>query len=147
MGHKLEEIIPYVPIASTVRVGISIFSYGDNVTFGLTGDYAANPDLDVLAAGIEAGISELLLAAGQHKAAAAADGDEAQPASEEAGPEIPAAEAAEVPAAEVPARKATARAGTAHKGTAGKGKARTGTTGKGKANTTGKGKARKETHA
>jgi diacylglycerol O-acyltransferase / wax synthase len=70
MGRRLEEIIPYVPIASTVRTGISIFSYAGNVVFGITGDYAANPDLDVLARGIEHGVSELLLAAEQHAAAA-----------------------------------------------------------------------------
>jgi hypothetical protein len=31
-----------------------------------TGDFAANPDLDVLAHGIERGVSELLTAAGHH---------------------------------------------------------------------------------
>jgi len=62
MGRRLEEIIPYVPIAGTVRTGISIFSYDGTITFGLTGDFAANPDLDVLARGIEHGIAELLAA-------------------------------------------------------------------------------------
>jgi diacylglycerol O-acyltransferase / wax synthase len=66
MGRRLEEIIPYVPIASRVRISISIFSYDGNVTFGITGDYAANPDLDTLARGIDHGIAELLLAAKQH---------------------------------------------------------------------------------
>jgi diacylglycerol O-acyltransferase len=65
MGRRLLEIIPYVPIATTVRTGISIFTYCDNVTFGVTGDFASNPDLDVLAHGIEDGVSELLKAAGQ----------------------------------------------------------------------------------
>ena len=65
MGRRLLEIIPYVPIATTVRTGISIFTYCGNVTFGITGDFAANPDLDVLAHGIEDGLSELLKAAGQ----------------------------------------------------------------------------------
>ena len=60
-----------MPIASRVRVSISIFSYDGDMTFGITGDYAANPDLDVLAQGIEHGISELLLVATQHAAAAA----------------------------------------------------------------------------
>lgn len=64
-GRKLEEIIPYVPIASTVRTGISIFSYCGNVAFGVTGDFTANPDLDVLARGIEHGVSELLIAAAE----------------------------------------------------------------------------------
>ncbi len=66
MGRRLEEIIPYVPIASTVRTGISIFSYDGELTFGITADYDANPDLEVLARGIEHGVSELLLAASQH---------------------------------------------------------------------------------
>ena len=69
-GRRLEEIVPYVPIASTVRTGISIFSYAGQVTFGITGDYSANPDLDVLARGIEHGVSELLLAAERHAAMA-----------------------------------------------------------------------------
>jgi WS/DGAT/MGAT family acyltransferase len=66
MGRRLVEIIPYVPIATTVRIGVSIFTYCGNVTFGITGDYAANPDLDVLAHGIEHGTSELLAAARHH---------------------------------------------------------------------------------
>jgi WS/DGAT/MGAT family acyltransferase len=75
MGRRLLEIIPYVPIATTMRTGISIFSYCGNVTFGITGDFAANPDLDVLAHGIEQGLSELLAAAKrQHAAAVAKDG-------------------------------------------------------------------------
>jgi WS/DGAT/MGAT family acyltransferase len=66
MGRRLEEIIPYVPIATTVRTGISIFTYCGNVTFGITGDFTANPDLDVLAKGIENGIAELVAAARKH---------------------------------------------------------------------------------
>jgi diacylglycerol O-acyltransferase / wax synthase len=73
MGGRLVEIIPYVPIASTVRIGIGIVSYCGNVTFGVTGDYAANPDLDVLARGIEHGVRELLEAAGQQTQPAAAN--------------------------------------------------------------------------
>ena len=65
MGRRLLEIIPYVPIATTLRTGVSIFSYCGRVTFGLTGDYATTPDISVLARGIEAGIAELLAAAGQ----------------------------------------------------------------------------------
>ena len=74
MGRRLEEIIPYVPIAGTVRTGISIFSYCGTITFGLTGDFAANPDLDVLARGIEHGVSELLAAARKRSRPAAANG-------------------------------------------------------------------------
>jgi WS/DGAT/MGAT family acyltransferase len=72
MGRRLLEIIPYVPIATTVRIGISIFSYCGNLTFGVTGDFAANPDLDALAHGIEDGLSELRAAAKRHHRQAAA---------------------------------------------------------------------------
>ena len=65
MGRQILEIIPYVPIATTLRTGISILTYCDHVTFGITGDFAANPDVDVLAHGIEQGLAELLKAAGQ----------------------------------------------------------------------------------
>jgi WS/DGAT/MGAT family acyltransferase len=64
MGRRLVEIIPYVPIATTVRIGIAIFSYCGNITFGITGDFAANPDLDVLAKGIEDCVAELVAASG-----------------------------------------------------------------------------------
>jgi len=63
LGRRLVEIIPYVPIATTVRTGVSIFTYCGNVTFGITGDYATTPDIGVLARGIEDGVAELLAAA------------------------------------------------------------------------------------
>jgi WS/DGAT C-terminal domain len=60
LGRRLVEIIPYVPIATTLRTGVAIFTYCGQVTFGVTGDYATTPDLDVLARGIEDGVAELL---------------------------------------------------------------------------------------
>ena len=72
MGRRLLEIIPYVPIATTLRTGISIFTYCGHVTFGLTGDFTANPDLDVLAHGIEHSMTKLLKAAKRHQRSAAA---------------------------------------------------------------------------
>jgi len=63
MGRRALEIIPYVPIATTLRTGVSIFTYDGNVTFGITGDFAANPDLEVLARGIEDALADLLKAA------------------------------------------------------------------------------------
>ena len=59
MGRKLVEIIPYVPIATNLRTGVSIFSYCGQLTFGVTGDYVTTPDITVLARGIEHGIEEL----------------------------------------------------------------------------------------
>jgi len=71
MGRRIVEIIPYVPIATTLRTGVSIFSYCGQVTFGITGDFDANPDLDVLARGIEEGLAELLKASRRHARRAA----------------------------------------------------------------------------
>jgi len=65
LGRRLVEITPYVPIATTVRTGISVFTYCDRLTFGITGDYDTTPDLDALARGIEEGVSELVKAAGR----------------------------------------------------------------------------------
>jgi diacylglycerol O-acyltransferase len=76
LGRRLEEIIPYVPIATTLRTGVAIFTYCDNVTFGITGDYHTSADIDVLAHGIEEGIGELLHAAG-HKGSSTASRDTA----------------------------------------------------------------------
>ena len=45
-------------------------TYCGQVTFGVTGDFAANPDLDVLARGIEDGIIELRAAARRGRRAA-----------------------------------------------------------------------------
>ncbi len=59
LGCELQEILPYVPIADRVRIGVVIFSYRDSLVFGITGDYASSPDLEVLARGIESSIAEL----------------------------------------------------------------------------------------
>jgi len=70
MGRKLVEIIPWVPIATTLRLGVSIFSYCDQVTFGITGDYDTTPDIDVFARAIEKGVRQLRKIARQRAAAA-----------------------------------------------------------------------------
>lgn len=68
MGRRLVEIIPYVPIATSLRTGVSIFTYCGQMTFGITGDYATTPDIGVLARGIEQGIRELTEAMRRHQA-------------------------------------------------------------------------------
>jgi diacylglycerol O-acyltransferase len=71
LGRRLVEIIPYVPIASTLRTGVAIFSYCGRLTIGITGDFDAAQDVTVLARGIEQGLADLV------SAAAAATGSEA----------------------------------------------------------------------
>ena len=70
MGRRMVEIIPYVLLATTVRTGVSIFTYNGQVTFGITGDFAAAPDIDVLARGIEDDLAELLKASRRAQPAA-----------------------------------------------------------------------------
>ncbi len=53
-------VYPYVLLAGSVRIGIAIFSYAGRITSGTTGDYEGEPDIDVLASGIEKGIADLL---------------------------------------------------------------------------------------
>ena len=61
-GRKMVRAYPYVPLAAPLRVGVSIFSYDGELTFGITGDYDTASDIDVLAEGIGAGVKELLTA-------------------------------------------------------------------------------------
>jgi len=61
-GRRMLKIFPFVPLAVQLRVGVAIFSYDGVVSFGITGDYDSAPDIQVLADGISAGMSELLSA-------------------------------------------------------------------------------------
>ena len=62
-GRKLLEVIPFVPIASRLRTGVSIFSYCGQVTFGVTGDWSGAADVATLADGIQDGLAALVRAA------------------------------------------------------------------------------------
>jgi|SRR5271166_24341 len=59
-GRRMLKAYPYVPLAGHVRIGVAIFSYDGQVTFGVTGDYDSAVDLDVLCRGIEDGMAEML---------------------------------------------------------------------------------------
>ena len=59
LGRKLVELYPYIPIATGFRVSIGNISYLGRLFFGLTGDFDAMPDLQVLADGIRGGFGEL----------------------------------------------------------------------------------------
>lgn len=67
LGCELEQILPYVPIADRVRIGVAMFSYRDALTFGITADYHSVPDIQVLADGIARSMTELVELAEQRK--------------------------------------------------------------------------------
>jgi WS/DGAT/MGAT family acyltransferase len=60
LGRRLTELFPYIPIGSEIRITIGIASYAGRLTIGVTGDYDAVPDLQVLCDGIESAIEELV---------------------------------------------------------------------------------------
>jgi diacylglycerol O-acyltransferase / wax synthase len=60
LGRRMEKAYPYVPIAEGIRIGVAIFSYDGQLTFGVTADLGEVPDVDVLADGITRGMEELL---------------------------------------------------------------------------------------
>lgn len=53
MGHRILRAWPVVPIGESVRLGVAIFSYQAEVTFGITTDAVALPDGHLVARGIE----------------------------------------------------------------------------------------------
>jgi diacylglycerol O-acyltransferase len=59
-GRRMLESLPYVPLGGHVRVGVAIYSYDGACSFGVTGDYDAAPDIEVLCEGIERSLAELL---------------------------------------------------------------------------------------
>jgi diacylglycerol O-acyltransferase / wax synthase len=60
LGRRMRRVYAYVPIAAQMRFGVTIFSYDGEVTFGVTGDHDASPDVDVLARGIRDGLADLV---------------------------------------------------------------------------------------
>lgn len=59
LGRRMEAAYPYVPIGDNLRISVAIFSYLDRFSFGVTAEYDAVPDIDVLTEGIGRGLAEL----------------------------------------------------------------------------------------
>jgi diacylglycerol O-acyltransferase len=53
LGRDVEQMLPYVPIADRVPIGVAMFTYDGQLTFGVTADHDVT-DLDVLVDGIAA---------------------------------------------------------------------------------------------
>ena len=71
-GRRMLESFPYIPLFASVRVAVAIFSYDGALSFGISGDYDTAPDIDVLSAGIEHGLSQLVELADRVTAGASA---------------------------------------------------------------------------
>ena len=107
LGRPLVEMFPYVPVASTIRITVGIFSYLDRFTFGINADFDGVPDVQLLADGIRAGFDEMvaLAAEAEEKTETAQKVVEAKPAAAK-----PAAKAAAKPAPKPRAVRSTTKA-------------------------------------
>jgi diacylglycerol O-acyltransferase / wax synthase len=82
LGRELEAVYPLVPLAENTALGIAIMSYNGQLNFGLTADYDALPDVEVLADEVRSAIEELVDAArasGPGRASDAAENPRGRP--------------------------------------------------------------------
>jgi diacylglycerol O-acyltransferase len=63
LGRQLEDLFPVAFLPENHGLAIAIMSYNGALDYGLLGDYDALPDIDVIAAGLEDALAELLVAA------------------------------------------------------------------------------------
>ncbi|HEY4997133.1 MAG TPA: wax ester/triacylglycerol synthase family O-acyltransferase, partial [Solirubrobacteraceae bacterium] len=60
LGRRMLESFPFVPVVGSIQIVVAIFSYDGGLYFGVTGDYDGAADIEVLTAGIEQGMEDLL---------------------------------------------------------------------------------------
>ena len=63
LGRELETVVPVAFLPEKHALAIAIFSYNGKVSFGLLGDFDAMDDIDVVEAGLEESLRELVAAA------------------------------------------------------------------------------------
>lgn len=63
LGRRLRDLFPIAFLPKNHALAVAIMSYDGGIDFGLLGDYDAMPDLDALAADVEASLAELVTAA------------------------------------------------------------------------------------
>lgn len=120
LGRRMLDNYPFIPLASTTRIGTTVFSYDGRLRFGVSADYDSVPDLGVLVQGIDVGIRELIQAAQaappkrrpRRTGATKASATKTRPA--KAARAKPAASGAE-PTESIPSRAPTPRASTERK--------------------------------
>jgi WS/DGAT/MGAT family acyltransferase len=59
LGRRCVRILPYVPIADRMRLGVAIFSYCGELAFGVSADHDTVPDVDVFTRGVTEAVGEL----------------------------------------------------------------------------------------
>jgi diacylglycerol O-acyltransferase / wax synthase len=64
MGKRMVSYFPYVPVGYAIGCGCAIMSYDQKLTFGLTSDTVAMPDVERLKAYLDESFAELRQAAG-----------------------------------------------------------------------------------
>ena len=67
LGRKLVELFPQAPLATDQGLSIAALSYDNKIGFGLLADHDILPDVEVIAAGIESSLDDLLIAGGARK--------------------------------------------------------------------------------
>jgi diacylglycerol O-acyltransferase len=72
LGREMLNFFPIAFLPKGHSLAIAIMSYNGAIDFGLLGDYDALPDIETIAAGIEAGLAQLKSAARAKEARAAA---------------------------------------------------------------------------
>jgi len=60
LGRELEAIYPMVPLAENTALGIAIMSYNGQLNFGLTADFDALSDVEILAEELRGAIEEII---------------------------------------------------------------------------------------
>jgi WS/DGAT/MGAT family acyltransferase len=74
LGRRLEDLFPIAFLPKGHALAIAIMSYNGRLDYGLLGDYDQLPDIEVVAAGIEDSLAELLAAAHGKQAGSANGG-------------------------------------------------------------------------
>ncbi|GIF45340.1 wax ester/triacylglycerol synthase family O-acyltransferase [Actinoplanes xinjiangensis] len=59
LGRPIREILPYVPIAERMRIGVAVLTYAGQATIGVTTDFASIPEAGEFAASIVTEVSRL----------------------------------------------------------------------------------------
>ena len=85
LGRQLEDLFPLAFLPNNHALAVAIMSYNGGIDYGLLADYDALPDVEVIAEGIDAALSDLLEAA----ARAGAQTPEPAPGSPVSSPRAP----------------------------------------------------------